>query len=119
MDENRAMVDFLHNSCRFFSHESCGQCTPCREGTSWATKMMNRIKAGKGRLKDLDLLLEIGDTIGIMPGTTICGLADGAAWPIKNASEIPRRVRRLHQTHQPHRLDGNRSRAGAATASIH
>jgi NADH-quinone oxidoreductase subunit F len=46
--------------------------------------MMLRIKAGRGRLKDLDLLTEIGDTIGIMPGTTICGLADGAAWPIKN-----------------------------------
>jgi NADH-quinone oxidoreductase subunit F len=45
---------------------------------------MTRIKAGKGRLKDLDLLAEIGDTIGIMPGTTICGLADGAAWPLKN-----------------------------------
>jgi NADH-quinone oxidoreductase subunit F len=47
--------------------------------------MLTRIRAGKGRLKDLDLLLEIGDTIGIIPGTTICGLADGAAWPIKNA----------------------------------
>jgi NADH-quinone oxidoreductase subunit F len=47
--------------------------------------MLDRIKAGRGRLKDLDLLLEIGDTIGIIPGTTICGLADGAAWPIKNA----------------------------------
>ena len=84
MDETTSMVDFLLNSCRFFSHESCGQCTPCREGTSWATKMMTRIKAGRGRLRDLDLLAEIGDTIGIMPGTTICGLADGAAWPIKN-----------------------------------
>lgn len=48
-------------------------------------KMMNRIKAGKGRIKDLDLLLEIADNIGIIPGTTICGLADGAAWPMKNA----------------------------------
>lgn len=47
--------------------------------------MLERIKAGKGRLKDLDLLLEIGDGIGIIPGTTICGLSDGAAWPIKNA----------------------------------
>jgi NADH-quinone oxidoreductase subunit F len=45
--------------------------------------MTERIKAGRGRLKDLDLLLEIGDSIGIMPGTTICGLADGAAWPLK------------------------------------
>ena len=68
-----------------FAHESCGQCTPCREGTAWSLTMLDRIKAGKGRLKDLDLLLEIGDTIGIIPGTTICGLADGAAWPIKNA----------------------------------
>ena len=85
MDETVNMVDFLHNSARFFEHESCGQCTPCREGTSWAYKMLSRIKAGKGRLKDLDLLLEIGNKIGIMPGTTICGLADGAAWPLKNA----------------------------------
>jgi NADH-quinone oxidoreductase subunit F len=47
--------------------------------------MVERIKAGRGRLVDLDLLLEIADSIGIIPGTTICGLADGAAWPIKNA----------------------------------
>lgn len=85
LDETVSMVDFLHNSCRFFQHESCGQCTPCREGTRWALDMLERIKAGRGRLKDLDLLLEIGDSIGIIPGTTICGLADGAAWPIKNA----------------------------------
>ena len=85
MDDSVCMVDFLHNSARFFAHESCGQCTPCREGTSWALKILDRIKAGRGRLLDLQLLLEIGDTIGIMPGTTICGLADGAAWPLKNA----------------------------------
>ena len=87
MDETVSMIDVLHNSCRFFAHESCGQCTPCREGTAWSLKMLDRIKAGRGRLKDLDLLLEIGHTIGIIPGTTICGLADGAAWPIKNAIE--------------------------------
>ena len=85
LDETVSMVDFLHNSCRFFAHESCGQCTPCREGTRWALDMVERIKAGRGRLADLDLLLEIADSIGIIPGTTICGLADGAAWPIKNA----------------------------------
>ncbi len=85
LDETYSMVDFLHNSCRFFAHESCGQCTPCREGTHWAVGMLERIKSGRGRLVDLDLLLEIGDSIGIIPGTTICGLADGAAWPIKNA----------------------------------
>ena len=85
LDETYSMVDFLYNSCRFFAHESCGQCTPCREGTRWALAMLERIQAGRGRLKDLDLLLEIADSIGIIPGTTICGLADGAAWPIKNA----------------------------------
>ncbi len=85
LDETVSMVDFLHNSCRFFAHESCGQCTPCREGTSWSERILARIKAGQGRLKDLDLLLGIAGAIGIMPGTTICGLADGAAWPIKNA----------------------------------
>ncbi len=85
LDETYSMIDFLHNSCRFFAHESCGQCTPCREGTHWAVQMLERMKAGRGRLRDLDLLLEIGDSIGIIPGTTICGLADGAAWPMKNA----------------------------------
>jgi NADH-quinone oxidoreductase subunit F len=85
IDDQTPIVDFLHNSSRFFDHESCGQCTPCREGTSWALQILARIKAGRGRLKDLDLLLEIGNTIGITPGTTICGLADGAAWPLKNA----------------------------------
>jgi NADH-quinone oxidoreductase subunit F len=82
-DETYPMIDLLHNSCRFFAHESCGQCTPCREGTYWALQMVERIRAGRGRLKDLDLLAEIGDSIGAMPGTTICGLADGAAWLMK------------------------------------
>ena len=85
MDETVSMIDFLHNACRFFAHESCGQCTPCREGTSWSERILLRMKKGKGRLKDLDVLLSIAGSIGIIPGTTICGLADGAAWPIKNA----------------------------------
>jgi NADH-quinone oxidoreductase subunit F len=84
MDESVSIVDYLYNSCQFFDHESCGQCTPCREGTAWSRNMLKRIKAGQGRFRDLDLLLEIGDTMGIIPGTTICGLADGAAWPLKN-----------------------------------
>jgi NADH-quinone oxidoreductase subunit F len=101
LDETYSMVDFLYNSCRFFAHESCGQCTPCREGTHWAVEMLQRIRAGRGRLVDLDLLLEIGDTIGMMPGTTICGLADGAAWPIKNAirkfrGEFEQHIRRTN-----------------------
>ena len=96
LDDTVNMVDFLYNTSRFFKHESCGQCTPCREGTSWAYSLIQRIKAGQGRLIDLDLLLEIADNIGIMPGTTICGLADGAAWPMKNAI---RKYRDEFETH--------------------
>jgi NADH-quinone oxidoreductase subunit F len=85
IDDQTSMVDVLYNSCRFYAHESCGQCTPCREGTAWSTKILERIRQGKGKLSDIDLLMEIANSIGVMPGTTICGLADGAAWPIKTA----------------------------------
>jgi NADH-quinone oxidoreductase subunit F len=84
-DEETSIVDVLYNSCRFFAHESCGQCTPCREGTGWMLKIVDRIRRGQGRQEDLKILDEVGDRIGIMPGTTICGLADGAGWPVKNA----------------------------------
>lgn len=85
IDDQTSMVDVLFNCCRFMSHESCGQCTPCREGTAWMTKILTRIRIGQGRLEDLDLLLEVAGSMGIIPGTTICGLSDGAAWPVKNA----------------------------------
>src|SRR5262249_43729170 len=85
IDEDTSMVDVLYNVCRFFEHESCGQCTPCREGTGWMLKIVDRIRKGQGRQEDLDVLDDVGDRIGIMPGTTICGLADGAGWPVKQA----------------------------------
>src|SRR5262252_5315548 len=84
-DETTDIVDVLWNICRFFAHESCGQCTPCREGTGWMMKIMDRFRRGRGRLEDLKILDEVAKSIGIIPGTTICGLADGAAWPVKNA----------------------------------
>jgi NADH-quinone oxidoreductase subunit F len=84
MDETTSMVDYLVNTSRFYAHESCGQCTPCREGTAWMSKTMQRIKDGGGRLEDLDVLGQMANNLGLMAGTTICGLADGAAWPIKN-----------------------------------
>jgi NADH-quinone oxidoreductase subunit F len=85
LDETTSMIEVLYNTCRFFAHESCGQCTPCREGTGWMLKIMERFRHGGGRLEDLDILMEVANSIGIIPGTTICGLADGAAWPVKNA----------------------------------
>ncbi len=85
IDDQTRMVDVLYNLARFFAHESCGQCTPCREGTSWMTRILERMRVGKGSRADLDLLIEVAGSMGIIPGTTICGLSDGAAWPIKNA----------------------------------
>lgn len=84
-DEKTSIVDVVYNIARFFAHESCGQCTPCREGTGWMLKILERFRAGQGRKEDLDILAEVGHRIGIIPGTTICGLADGAGWPVKNA----------------------------------
>jgi NADH-quinone oxidoreductase subunit F len=85
LDDQTRIIDYLYNTCRFFAHESCGQCTPCREGCAWLNKMVRRIRAGGGRLEDLDIMLNMANNLGLTPGTTICGLADGAAWPVKNA----------------------------------
>lgn len=83
MDEDTDMVMVARNAARFFSHESCGQCTPCREGGAWMYKILDRIEQGDGTTKDLDLLLELSSSMGAMPGTTICGLADGANWAVR------------------------------------
>jgi NADH-quinone oxidoreductase subunit F len=80
MNEHTDMVAALRNCVRFYAHESCGQCTPCREGAGWMNKILNRIMEGMGRRQDVDMLMELEKTMGIMPGTTICGLADGTAW---------------------------------------
>src|ERR1700730_6616557 len=85
IDEDTSIVDVLFNICRFFEHESCGQCTPCREGTGWMLKIVDRIRKGQGRDEDLKSLDEVADGMGIMPGTTFCGLADGPCLPAKNA----------------------------------
>ncbi len=82
-DEDTDMVAVARNISRFFKHESCGQCTPCREGSGWLFQLMSRIEDGDGKTKDLDLALEIATSMGSMPGTTICGLADGNNWAIR------------------------------------
>ena len=79
IDEGYCMVKALMNLARFYSHESCGQCSPCREGTGWAYKVRERIEAGGGTAADIDLLLDIGKK---MTGATICVLADALAMPI-------------------------------------
>jgi NADH-quinone oxidoreductase subunit F len=83
MDETTDMLRVLHNTARFFAHESCGQCTQCREGTGWIYKMTTRMLAGGGREEDLDIIDELTDRMGMMSGQSICGLPDGAAFPLR------------------------------------
>ncbi len=79
MDETTCMVKALTNLAHFYSHESCGQCSPCREGTGWAHKILQRMLGGEGRANDIDELNRIADN---MAGKTICVLADALAMPI-------------------------------------
>ncbi len=82
MDEDTSVVKNLWNFSRFYAHESCGQCSPCREGTSWMVKILNKILEGNGTLADVDLLWDIQSKI---EGKTICPLGDAAAWPVASA----------------------------------
>lgn len=79
IDDSRCMVDLLHVISHFYHHESCGQCTPCREGTGWMAKIVESIVAGKGRLQDIDTLCKVAEN---MKGRTICALSDAAALPV-------------------------------------
>jgi NADH-quinone oxidoreductase subunit F len=81
MDETTCMVKALERLSYFYHEESCGQCTPCREGTGWLYRVVHRIENGAGRPEDLDLLLEVSDNIA---GRTICALGDAAALPVKS-----------------------------------
>jgi NADH-quinone oxidoreductase subunit F len=81
MDETTCIVRALYVVTRFYHHESCGQCTPCREGTGWAEKILRRILEGHGRPEDVDNLVTIANNIF---GNTICPLGDAAAWPIQS-----------------------------------
>jgi NADH-quinone oxidoreductase subunit F len=87
MDEDTSIVSMTRNIVRFFARESCGQCTPCREGSGWLYQMLCRIEKGDGTFNDIDMMDEIARSMGAMPGTTICGLADGTNWAVKTAIE--------------------------------
>ncbi|CAG0942130.1 NADH-quinone oxidoreductase subunit F [Gammaproteobacteria bacterium] len=81
MDETTCMVSVLRRISRFYHAESCGQCTPCREGTGWMHRVLSRIIAGKGTQEDLDLLLDVANHI---EGHTICAFGDASAWPVQS-----------------------------------
>ena len=80
MDEDTDLVKVLARIAHFYHHESCGQCTPCREGTGWMEKILQRIIRGEGSISDIDLLISIANNI---EGNTICALGEAAAWPVK------------------------------------
>ena len=80
LDDTRCMVKSLQRLSYFYMHESCGQCTPCREGTGWLSRMVDRIETGHGRPSDMDLLNSVADNI---QGRTICALGDAAAMPVR------------------------------------
>jgi NADH-quinone oxidoreductase subunit F len=82
MDETVDIVESSKNLSEFYKHESCGWCTPCREGTDWMVKIFNRISDGNGRIEDAQLLLDICDNI---EGKSFCPLGDAAAWPVQSA----------------------------------
>jgi len=79
MDDSTCMVKALHRLSYFFYEESCGQCTPCREGTGWVYRVLDRIVKGQGKMEDLDLLTDISKNIS---GRTICALGEAAATPV-------------------------------------
>jgi len=81
MDETTDMVRVLERLSRFYHMESCGQCTPCREGTGWLNRTLKRIVAGQGRREDIDMLVSVANNI---EGHTICALGDAAAWPVQS-----------------------------------
>ncbi len=81
MDEDTDLIRVISRISKFYYHESCGQCTPCREGTGWLWKILKRFETGEGRIQDIDLLVEIANNI---EGNTICALGDAAAWPVQS-----------------------------------
>ena len=82
MDDSTCIVRNLWNFTRFYHHESCGQCSPCREGTGWMEKVLYNIENGLGKMSDIDLLVDVAKRI---EGNTICPLGDAAAWPVASA----------------------------------
>jgi NADH:ubiquinone oxidoreductase subunit F (NADH-binding) len=94
-DVVKAIARFAH----FYKHESCGQCTPCREGTPWLQTMMDRLVVGDARIEEIDMLEELTYQI---EGHTICALGDAAAWPVQGLirhfrPELERRIRKFHE----------------------
>jgi len=94
MDKSTDIVRAISRLSYFYKHESCGQCTPCREGTGWMWRVMERLREGNAEVEEIDMLFEVTKQV---EGHTICALGDAAAWPIQGLirhfrPEIERRI---------------------------
>jgi NADH-quinone oxidoreductase subunit F len=108
LDEDQCIVRHTLTLARFYRHESCGQCSPCREGTGWMEKILNKIEYGKGQMSDIDLLWDIQRRI---EGNTICPLGDAAAWPVAAAI---RHFRDEFEWHVNHPVESQQRNFGLA-----
>ena len=97
LDESVCIVDAVWRLAKFFAHESCGQCTPCREGTNWMESILDRLERGEGRQQDADLLLDMADNIG---GKSLCALGDAAIGPVISSVKKFREEYLHHVTHK-------------------
>jgi NADH-quinone oxidoreductase subunit F len=109
IDDQTCIVDALWNVTRFYEHESCGKCTPCREGTYWMAEVFERLENGHGKDTDIELLASVADNI---LGKSFCALGDAAAMPVQGALKHFRDEFEYHVTHKSCRV--NRRRAEVA-----
>jgi NADH-quinone oxidoreductase subunit F len=126
MNEETCIVDAATNLAKFFSHESCGQCTQCREGTPWLHRVLSRIEAGEGRLEDVELLEKISNQMA--NGMTICVFADAAIAPVLSSIEKFRDEYRYHvenkrclagpRTSEPPRSAAEREGGNVSTGNL-
>jgi len=103
MDKSTDIVRAIERLAYFYKHESCGQCTPCREGTGWMWRVLQRMRVGDAKSEEIDLLQEVTKEV---EGHTICALGDAAAWPIQGLirhfrPELERRIAERRNTRQP------------------
>ncbi len=103
-DEDQCIVRNTWNFTRFYHHESCGQCSPCREGTGWMERILHNIEYGRGKISDIDLLWDVQKKI---EGNTICPLGDAAAWPVASAIRHFRDEFEWHVTNPTEALERN------------
>jgi NADH-quinone oxidoreductase subunit F len=104
LDEDQCIVRNTWNFSRFYHHESCGQCSPCREGTGWMEKVLHSLENGHGKMSDIDLLVDVSKKI---EGNTICPLGDAAAWPVASSIRHFRDEFEWHVSNPKAALEGN------------